>query len=118
MLGLLELDTAGLTVVNQHDSKSSKTSKYFALADETQYTNNDMKYIIYLRVSDHVPNLTDREKQIIKQKRLSETEKLHVKWKVRSIIVNNNTFITYEDAIGYVRKKVIEYKTVLMMNGR
>lgn len=110
---LLELDSVGLTVINRYDSKSSETSKYFTLAEETQYMKNNMKYIIYLRVSDHVPNLTEREKKMIKQKRIGETEKLKVKWKVRSIIVNNTTFSTYEEAVEYVRTKVIEYKNTL-----
>ncbi len=113
---LSELDDAGLEVIEQHDSKSSETSKYFTLADEGQYKNGDMKYIIYLRISDHVLNLNKDQKKILKQKRIDDSSKLKVKWKVRQIMVNNEIFSTYDEAVEYVGKKALEYKNSLNNN--
>lgn len=113
---LSELDDVGLEVIEQHDSKSSETSKYFTLADEDQYKNGTMKYIIYLRISDHVPNLSIDQKKLLKQKRDDDSSKLKVKWKVRQITVNNETFSTYDEAIKYVGKKALEYKSSLSNN--
>ena len=110
---LLELDDAGLVVIDEHNSNISETSKYYTLADEEQFKNDDMKYIIYLRVSDHVLKLTEKQKKLINQKRKEESSKLKVKWKVRNIVVNNNEFATYDEAIEYVRKKASEYKQSL-----
>ena len=110
---LFELDDAGLVVIDEHESNYSETSKYYTLADEEQFKNDDMKYIIYLRVSDHVLKLTEKQKKLINQKRKEESSKLKVKWKVRNIVVNNNEFATYDEAIEYVRKKALEYKRAL-----
>ena len=110
---LFELDDAGLVVVDEHESNFSETSKYYTLADEEQFKNDDMKYIIYLRVSDHVLKLTEKQKKLINQKRKEESSKLKVKWKVRNIVVNNNEFATYDEAIEYVSKKALEYKRSL-----
>ena len=110
---LSELDDAGLTVIEQHDSKSSETSKYFTLADEDQLKEGNMKYVIYLRISDHVPKLTPTQKKFINNKRKEDSNKLKVKWKLRQILVNKEHFLTYDEAAEYVGKKAIEYKKSL-----
>lgn len=111
---LLELDDAGLVVIDSNESKRSKTSKYFTLADEVQYANKNMKYIIFLRVSDHVADLTAEQQKLIKQQRDNASNQLHAKYKVRSILVNNIEYKTYDEAIEYVRRKAAEYKQALI----
>ena len=110
---LFELDDAGLVVIDEHNSNISETSKYYTLADEEQFKNDDMKYIIYLRISDHVLQLTEKQKKLINQKRKEESSKLKVKWKVKNVVVNDNLFTSYDEAIEYVSHKVEEYKQAL-----
>ena len=110
---LFELEDAVLIVIDEHDSNFSETSKYYTLADEEQFHNENMKFIIYLRVSDHVLKLTKEQKKLINQKRKEESSKLKVKWKVRNIVVNDNLFTSYDDAIEFVGHKAEEYKRSL-----
>ena len=104
-----ELEDVGLVIIDESDSRSSETSKYFTLADKKQYENDSMKYVIFLRISDHVPDYTEEQKRWIRQKRDDTKSKLKVKWKVRRILVNNEEFDDYDDAAEYVAKKAEEY---------
>lgn len=110
---LLELDEAGLVIIDSNESKKSKTSRYYTLADEVQYANRNAKFIIFLRVSDHVAELTTEQQKLIKQRRDNLSNRLHAKYKVRNILVNNMEYKTYDEAIEYVRKKALEYKRSL-----
>lgn len=110
---LAEFDYIGLEVIHEQGSNLSKTSRYYTLADAEQYKDDNMKYIIYLRVSDHIATLSPEQKKIIRQKRKDDSSRLRAKYKVRNIIVDNKTFETYDDALEYVIKKAAEYKQTL-----
>lgn len=109
----IEIEDAGLVILEHNDSKSSETSKYYTLADIDQYESGNMKYVIFLRISDHVPQLSAEQRQWIRQRREATSNHFKVKWKVRSIVVNDRTFYSYDDAIEYVASQAKQYKIAL-----
>ena len=110
---ILELEDHDLIILEKSRSKSSETSRYFTLADLEQNVLGTMKFVIFLRVSDH-PSTEDEDiLQWIRERRESTTKKLGVKWKVRDIRVNDNTFTNYDDAVAYVGECAKRYQQSL-----
>lgn len=99
---VLELEDHDLIILEKSGSKSSLTSKYFTLADLEQNVIGDMKFVIFLRISNHLPTTDEDVLDWIRKKRKDTADKLKVKWKVRNIIVNNETFDDYDSAIEYI----------------
>lgn len=108
-----EIEDAGLVIIEERDSKSSETSKYYTLADDMQYVQNAMKYVIFLRVSDHIPQLTDAQQAWVNDVRKATKQKYKVKWKVRYITVNETTNYSYEEAIEEVKQRLVSFKQAL-----
>lgn len=110
---ILELEDHDLIILEKSRSKSSETSRYFTLADLEQNVLGTMKFVIFLRVSDH-PSTEDEDiLQWIRERRESTTKKLGVKWKVRDIRVNDNIFTNYDDAVAYVGECAKRYQQSL-----
>lgn len=110
---ILELEDHDLIVLETSKSKSSETSKYFTLADLEQNVLGTMKFVIFLRISNHTPTEDEDVLQWIRERRESTTRKLGVKWKVRDIRVNNETFTNYDDAVAYVGECAGKYQQSL-----
>ena len=106
-------DDFDLLIVDNNESNKSLTSVYYTLADLNQWMHNLAKYVIFLRISDHVSRLTKEQKQNIQDHRNEFKKKYHVIYKVRNIVVNGEIFNSYDDASEYVRQKLAEYSEIL-----
>lgn len=107
------LEDYDLMIMGKSDSKSSDTSKYFTLADLEQNVVGTMKFVIFLRISNHEPTDDPETLEWIRQKRERTKEKYGVKWKVRNIIVNKKEFSDYDEAIDYIEECAERYSNTL-----
>lgn len=110
---ILELEDHDLIILENSESESSKTSKYFTLADLEQNVLGTMKFVIFLRISNHSPTEDEDVLKWIRERRESSTKKLGVKWKVRDIRINDETFTNYDDAVEYVGECAERYQQSL-----
>lgn len=110
---ILEIEDHDLIVLEQSKSGSSQTSRYFTLADLDQNVCGTMKFVIFLRISNHVRTDNDEVLKWIREKRNNTAEKFKVKWKVREIIVNDSRFDDYDSAVEYVGECAEKYKQSL-----
>lgn len=95
---VMYLEDIGFKVLEEHQSKSSQTSYYYTLVNEESYNKGNYKYIIFLRISDHAVNLNQKEREWVNQFRRNTATKLHAKWKLRNIIVNDSKYEDYDEA--------------------
>lgn len=111
-----EFEYNGLKLLRASESKSSVTSKYYTLADEAQVSANDIKYIIFLRVSEHHAMLDENQKAWVRDQRQKDIEKFKLpktkskqRFKVREVLVNNETYPSYDAAITDIGNKIHEW---------
>lgn len=95
-------------VIDEHSSPYSE-SYYASLVKKDQAEAADYKYILFVRLSDHDirkeakkgrVKFHNDEAERLKQPS-SKTKQL---WKFKEIIVNKNTFSSYEAALDYIDK--------------
>ena len=110
---ILELEDHNLIILEKSESKTSETSKYFTLADLEQNVLGTMKFVIFLRISNHSPTEDEDVLQWIRKRRESTTRKLGVKWKVRDIRINDEIFTNYDDAVAYIGECAEKYQQSL-----
>lgn len=114
-----ELEDLGLEIKYSNSSNRSLTSRYFTLVDLDQDVMHTMKYMIFLRVSDHLESNSEYTDALIRDHRNASQEEVSreqghkVRWKLREIIVNDRTFTDYDSAVDYIRKKGEEWINML-----
>lgn len=113
-----ELDYNDFKLLRASESKSSATSRYYTLADEHQVDDGNIKFIIFLRVSEHHAMLDEDQREWVRKQRQKDLDtfklpksKKKQRYKLREIIVNNDTYSSYDDAIEDAVKKIQEWKT-------
>lgn len=111
-----EFEYNGLKLLRASESKSSATSRYYTLADEAQVNAKDIKYIIFLRVSEHHAALDEEQKAWVREQRRKDLEhfkqpktKNKQRFKVREVLVNNETYPSYDAAIADIENKIQEW---------
>ena len=107
------LEDAGLEIIDFDDSDASETSRYYTLADAETHRNGTSKYVIFLRISDHVPKLRDEQYQRIKRRWRATAASLGVKYKVRKITVNGATFYDYDSACDEILRLATDWQKLL-----
>ena len=101
-----ELEYHDFQILRASESKSSVTSRYYTMANADQVKAKDIKYLIFLRVSEHHSGLDEEQKAWVRNERKKDIEKYkqpttkkHQRFKVKEIIVNNESFASYDDAL-------------------
>ena len=107
------LEDAGLEIIDFDDSNASATSRYYTLADAEAHRNGTSKYVIFLRISDHVPKLRAEQYQRIKRRWRGTAATLGVKYKVRKITVNSATFYDYDSACDEILRLATDWQRLL-----
>lgn len=114
------IENHGFTVLDVSSSNSSETSRYYTLADTRQVNENDIDLIIFLRISNHMQRITKTQKEWIEDTRNATAEKYKQPktkqrqlWAPRTILVNNNQFDTYDEAIIFVEQKADDWKRTI-----
>lgn len=100
-------------VIQEKDSPYSK-SYYAALVKKDQVENADYKFILFVRLSDHENNKhtvkgKKRYYRDLAEKLKQPTTKTKQLWKLKEIVVNNQTFDSYDDALVEIDKLLRQY---------
>lgn len=99
-------------IVELEESPKSKTSWYFYLYAKNAKGEITTKFIVRLRVSDHVYpeyHSTEAEKTFV-ENRVQEfkrpNNKKYQRWKIYNIIVNGDKYENYDDALDDIEDKM------------
>lgn len=98
-------------LVEDHRSNYSKISRYYYFYPRKKDTNKiNEKYLIFFRISDH-ELITDKDtkayyNRIAQKYSRQESNKIQ-RYKIRSIIVNEDRYYNYDDALDAV-ERIIE----------
>ena len=104
------LDYCGFEVTDvEYSNVVNSNSTYFTAYKRSESTAKDIKCIIFIRLSDHA--MDDRKKkwqdtywknkaQELKQPKT----KVRQKWKFRSIVVNNEVYASYDEALEAIEQ--------------
>ena len=116
-----EIEYQGFKLLRASESESSATSRYYTLADKNQIANKDIKFLVFLRVSDHHPKLDENQKAWVRNQREKDRErfkqpqtKASQRFKVRSLLVNGEEFESYDSAMEYAVKKLEEWHNSIL----
>lgn len=117
-----ELENADLEIIERHKSDITVTSRYFTLMDLEQDVCKTAKYIIFLRISDHIYKPGEEVADSIYEHRRTLKDKISnqqghkVIWKTREIIVNGIEYSSYQEALEAVVKLAEEWSEMLKHN--
>lgn len=106
-------DDHDFEVIQEKDSPYSQ-SYYAAFVKKDQIEKADYKYILFVRLSDHPNNkATYKGKQAyyrdLADKLKQPTSKTKQLWKLKEIVVNNETFDSYDAALLEIDKLLRQY---------
>lgn len=123
-----EIEDLDLEIIDSNKSKRSYTSRYFTIVDLDQHVQHTLRYLIFLRISDHLDaNFGDDQiaiNRVIRDHRdrlkdkLSKEQGHRVVWKVKEVIVNGSRFTSYDEAIEYVRELAEQWSAILKSHPR
>lgn len=95
-------------IVDNHASNRKESASYYVSFYPVKEDGSKLnKYMINFRISDHdIPNLGQRSRRYYQNlaDKHKRTSGKHQKFRLYSIIVNDQTFKTYEDALDYIEK--------------
>lgn len=106
-------DDHDFEVIQEKDSPYSQ-SYYAAFVKKDQVQRADYKYILFVRLSDHSNNkVTYKGKQAyyrdLAEKLKQPITKAKQLWKLKEIVVNNETFDSYDAALLEIDKLLRQY---------
>lgn len=107
-------DRSDFEVIEERESPYSH-SFYFDLVKKDQAANKDYKYVLYIRVSDHPLDKAKASSQRkwfashANEQKQPKTKSKQV-WKLHNIIVNQDTYNTYDEALDATEEKLSIYK--------
>lgn len=111
IVNVLEIfDRHDFEVIEEAESNYSH-SIYYSFVKHDDYDNKDYKYILFVRISDHSvreSSKVGRQKYYANHANQLKEPKSKRKqtWKFKEIIVNNQLFDSYEDALALVEHRL------------
>ena len=108
-------DNLGLELI--YTSASKNNSRYFSFIARDDDGNIYLRFRLRLRISNHNPHSTKQqnalkkreEEEILKQGKLTEYQLRKMQKLTKSIIVNNETYNSYEDAFIDIASQAEEW---------
>ena len=108
------LDYYGFELLSNTESGSyPHTSKYYWIAHITDVEEGNIPLMIKLRISDHAQHFNPQFVSKLRKKNSQEAEnlktpkdKLKQRYLVKEVIVNNQTYRTYEEALGALETEI------------
>ena len=92
------------------------TSEYRWIAHHTQIDANDASLIIQLRLSNHFQNFNPEFAKELSKRTNAEAQSLKIpstkkkqRYKEYEVVVNEETFDSYDEALSYIEKLVYEW---------
>lgn len=108
---LAVLDEHEFEIIEDHESPRSETSYYISAFKKSESTSDNIKCVFFIRVSDHVLNKDTN--QLRSEYYKSEAERLKQPkskkkqtWRLKNIVVNGDTFDSYDAAIEEIGKRL------------
>lgn len=103
-------DTHDFVVLEERESPYSH-SYYYALVKKDQYESASYKYILYVRLSDHMNRKESKHatRQYYNEKAQEQKQpktKSKQVWRLKEITINKDTFNSYDEALDYIDKKL------------
>ena len=100
------------TVIFEKPSKNKGSlSKYYTLIRQSETTGDSIKVVVFIRLSDHGLDMDDERVKARSKYHESEaqrmkkpSEKSHQRWKFKSIAVDGEHYLNYEDALEGLEK--------------
>lgn len=117
LLGFDDMGFKEKTLIDCFVSESNEATKDLALVDVELYEDNGIEQLIKIRATYHMSRITYQQLQLIDQKPQDKASKVRLKWKAKSVTVNDRNFITYDEASEYVCEIVSEYKNYHSIEG-
>ena len=112
-----EMEYHDFKLLRASESKSSATSRYYTFANEHQVEAKDIKYIVFLRISEHHEMLDEDQKAWVREQRKKDLEKFKQpkskkkqKFKLKEILVNNETYTSYDEALEEAVRRIVEWE--------
>lgn len=98
------LDYNEFEPIDMTESDYSETSFYYTAYKRDESTNTNIKCLIFLRISDHnLKSETEKQRKEYYRNKADELKqppwKQRQKWKFKSIVVNNETYNSYDEAL-------------------
>lgn len=111
------LDYYGFQIIRSKESKSfPNTSKYAWIAYAGEVDVEDVPLMVKMRISDHVQTLSLEHRAKIKQADKAEADELKLprtkkrqRFITSDIVVNNQRFDSYEEALAAVDKMIYQW---------
>jgi hypothetical protein len=112
-----EMEYHDFKLLRASESKSSVTSRYYTFANEQQVEAKDIKYIVFLRISEHHAMLDEDQKAWVREQRQKDLEKFKMpktkkkqRFKLKEILVNNEVNSSYDEALEETIKRIIDWE--------
>ena len=113
LINIMEvMDACGFEILDEHQSdRVGSDSAYFTIYKKSESSETDIKCLVFIRISDHDMNEeTNRQRkqyhEMLAEKYKQPRTKVKQRWKFRNIIVNNETFSSYDEALDDIERKL------------
>lgn len=110
MDALAIFDYYDFIILNEHQSPYTK-SEYYTLVKQSQYEKQDYRYVLFIRLSDHETEIETKKSKMRYYSAIADeikqpaTKRKQV-WRLKEIIVNNQHYSSYEDALADIDKRL------------
>lgn len=110
MDALAIFDYYDFVILEEHQSPYTK-SEYYTLVKKSQYDNQEYRYVLFIRLSDHDTDVeTKKSKMRYYSAKADEIKQPANKkkqvWRLKEITVNNQHYASYEDALDDIDKRL------------
>ena len=108
----------GFQCIKKRSSESYPfTSRYTWIAHDSEIENADVPMYIRLRISNHAQDINNTDEyERVKQREKKESQEIKLpatkrrqRYKIKNIIVNSESFSTYEEALNAVESMVHDW---------
>lgn len=110
MDALAIFDYYDFVILDEHQSPYTK-SEYYTLVKKSQYEQQDYRYVLFIRLSDHETESETRKSKMRYYSAIADEIKQPITkhkqvWRLKEIIVNNQHYLSYEDALADIDKRL------------
>lgn len=110
MNALAIFDYYDFVILEEHQSPYTK-SEYYTLVKKSQYEAQNYRYVLFIRLSDHETEVATKQSKMKYYSKVADdlkqpTTKRKQVWRLKEIIVNDQHYASYEDALEDVDKRL------------
>jgi hypothetical protein len=103
-------DYYDFVILEEHQSPYTK-SEYYTLVKKSQYEAQDYRYVLFIRISDHETEIETKKSKMRYYSAVADEIKQPVTkrkqvWRLKEIIVNNQHYASYEEALEDIDRRL------------